>query len=606
MRERDSRTFRAAFSLFALALLMVSVVGGVGLVAADADGQGNENEPGANATSATDATPETKGFTVAELSENGPLPASTADPSTRARGEWKSWWLVHTPVRPMANPANRNDRDYIGPETTVEREFIRLGTFRGWEPDGPTTVQVHVVVWDVERVTRQVNGTNQTVEKPANVTEKTVNVTLSGAGRPEEKIKLPEHHGEPRFVTVWIDEKPDKWRWVFRYSASKAAESVPLETRGGAAMWAFLWVGLPFVGTASAGVFGNRHVLKKAVRVPDAALLQLGFVSAVVAFFAGVVFYHGTLETLAFAPWSIGVVGGLVVSLVYLFVFGKEENEALAIQFSADNARARRDGTGVWKVPNQTFSLHERDDGTLVASRDGWLPMLARAWPFADVTAEVELDGSPEMMLKGDENSEYSDVFVVDPEQEEVIEKELESWSFSVPSVVSWPTDDDGNRRPLPSVAWGPIVATGAAAGAVYYAGVGLVQNTALAGLGVCLVFLVAVTKPNPATLKMNLAPFQYGSVLEAVIKHREEYDEVADSEHFQEKYYQERARSDAKRKRDNEREEKTVFGELNDELSGRSRRGHDGDRGDRPDSVPTANSGPEPERRSEEASADD
>ncbi len=598
MRERDSRPCRAALSVFALALVMVSVVGGAGLVAADAQ----ENETSA-------PTPETKGYTVTELSENGPLPSSTADPSIRARGEFKSWWLVHTPVRPMANPSNRGDREYIGPETVVEREFVRLGTFRGWDPQESETVTVNLVVWDVETVSRQVSGSNRTVqvEKPVNVTEKTVNVTLSGAGRPEEKIPLPEHHGEPRFVTLWIDENPQKWRWVFRYSASKAAESVPLETRGGAATWAFLWVGLPFVATSSAGVFVNRHILKKAVRVPDAALLELGFVGAVVAFFAGLVFYHGTLETLAFAPWSIGVVGGLVVSLVYLFVFGKSENEALALQLSAHDARSRPDGSGVWRMPNRTFSLHERDDGTLVASRDGWLPMLARAWPFSDVTAEVELDGSPEMMLKGDESSEYSDVFVIDPESEAVIEKELESWSFSVPSVVSWPTDEEGTRRPLPSVAWGPIVATVAAAGAVYYAGVGLLANTALAGLGVCLVLLVAVTSPNPATFRLNLAPFHYGSVLESVIEHRDEYDEVADSEHFQQKYHQERARSDAKRKRDNERREKTVFGEINDELSGRNNRARNGDRGDPADSVPTASgqeTGPEP--RPEEASADD
>lgn len=579
--------------MFALGLLVVAVVGGVGLVAA----QDGESDGETNSTDVP--APETKGYTVEELEENGPLPSSDADPSLRQRGKYGSWWLVHTPMRPLKDPSERGDREYIKPSTVVERDHVHLGTFRGWDAE-KETVEVHVVTWHVEEVEVEA-GQNRTVtrRKPVNVTEKTVNVTLAAGGRPESKVQLPEHHGEPKFVTMWVAENPDTWRWTFQYSASKAAEEVPLSTRGGLSMYLFVWGGLPFVAVSALMIGVNKHALKKAVRVPDAALLELGLVAVVVLFFAGFVFYHGTLETLAIAPWSIGVVGGLVVGVMYLFAFGQKDNEALALQFSATDASARPDGSGVWRVPNRTFNLHERDDGQLVAARDGWRAFIARAWPFADVTAEVEIDGDPEMLLKGDENSEYSDVFVIDPEAAEVIEKDLESWTVSVPKLVSWPTDEEGNRRPLPSVAWGPLVATVAACGVVYYATVGLLQNGALAAVGVCVVLLVAVTKPTPATLRLDLAPFHYGSVLENLIKHREEYDEKADAEHFQQKFYQEKAKSDAKRKRDRERADKTVFAELNDELSGRS--DDDGDRGDRPDAVPTPTTS-EPE----EVSADD
>ncbi len=464
----------------------------------------------------------------------------------------------------------------------VERDSIHIGAFRGWESKSKD-LTVHVVAWNVAEVTRQHDGTNVTVEKPANVTKRTTNVTLPAGGKPEVEIDLPKHYGNPKYVTVWVEGEPNL-RWVFRYSASKAAESIPLETRGGLAGWMFIWSVLPLVGTAGGMVQVNKYALRKAVRVPDAALAELVFLAIVSLFFGGFVFYKGTLETLAIAPWSIGVLGGLFIGVLFLFAFGKSENEALALQFTAADANVRPDGSGVWRVPNRTFHVFERDDGTLVAARDGWRAFIARAWPFANVTAEVELDGSPDMMLKGDEESEFGDVFVIDPEAASVIDEELESWSFSVPQLMSWPTDENGDRVPLPSVAWGPLVGVLAASAVVYYSIVGLLQNTALAAVGVACVLLVSVVKPNPGSLSLDLAPFHYGSVLETVIKHRKDTDEVADSEYFQEKYHQERARSNAKRKRDRERTDKTVFAELNDELSGDTR-----DRDERPDAVPTS-----------------
>src|SRR6056297_270421 len=133
------RRSRAACAVLALVLVMVPVVGSVGLVAAQG---GQEVE-----TNATDVpAPTTNGYTVGDLEANGPLPSSDADPSIRQRGDMGSWWVVHTPVRPLADPSNRGDRAYVEPTTVVERDFVHLGTFRGWEAP-KETVRVHVVTW---------------------------------------------------------------------------------------------------------------------------------------------------------------------------------------------------------------------------------------------------------------------------------------------------------------------------------------------------------------------------------------------------------------------------------------------------------------------------
>lgn len=550
---------RAAVAVFLLVALTVPAVASSFALAAD--GPENSTTSAANSTaSGTESE-----WTYEELSPYGTVKSGAPSEAIRPYGNAGSYWMRHVPVQFLADDSNR---EYATARTLIERPYVYVGSFRGWEADA-TTQTFHVVVWDFETVTRTTED-NQTVQERVvtNATHTTVEASFPANDYGYAKIPLPEHYGEPKLVTVWLDGHRDDVSWRSRYSVSEAAQSVPIQSQGGIAGFAAVWMFLPCMVTSVGVIALDKRFLRKVGNAPMVSVLEIGFALAAAGFLGLFVFYNGLLELLATAPWSIGIFGGLLLGVAVLFAFSEDAEEVLFLQLSGDDATVAEDGMGRWKTRTRTFEVVETEEGRKIR-REGWLPWLAAVWPFYNAAPTIDIDDLGTRFVGGEEDV-YDEVFWSDPTADEPIDYSEDGFSFGFPNLLDWPETEDelvAGRWPIPSVAWGPLVGIPLFVGLSYYVS-GLLFNQ---GFGIAFALLAAlavVVRPNAGKAEPNLAPWGYGALIRNLIEHAREFENVADRAYWKDEALTEKADKRAERVRDREDEDRTTFERITDELA--------------------------------------
>ncbi|WP_373190071.1 hypothetical protein [Halolamina sp.] len=538
-----------------------------------------------------------------------------APPSVRRWGDMGQIWVRHIPVGLFATNDPETSGRYIRPRTEVQRKSVYVGSYRGW--DAPElNLSVQIVLWNRGTEVRNVSGQRQTVTVPKNVTTSTAEVTLSGNGYDRAEVSLPTSYDRSKRVTMWVEGHRETTQWTYRLQTSKAAENIPIGSLGGVIKWSILNVWLWTVLVAGGLVVVDRALLAKAGKGPQWGILEYGFLGFAALFFGGLVFYSGVMNTLARRPQLIGVLGGVFLGGIVLYAMSDDAEEALFLQPTGLTNSVDTDGSGNWHWANEVHSVVEREkDGKKVIPRSGWLPFFASIWPGYDARPVLEFDADAERKLipprseeqqfpeedvsrwdrirtaltggAGSEH-EYDTIYLIDPLADDVVTHEREGFEWAFPTLVEWPEDEDSGTwikgTPLPSIAFGKIVA---GVGVVALVTGGVTMGTASLGWGSLagvVALLALVARPVEGSATATLAPAHFDSVLANVVTTLEGYSERADAEYFRMKYHEADARRRVERTEDRERDETTVFGQINERLA--------------PDTVSSGEAASEPQRR--------
>ena len=563
------RRLRAALAGFVVLALLVPVLA-PGLALAQSEGgteTGNSTDAGVG-TDAGNGTLNDSQWTYDELAHYGTVKSNAPAEAIRPYGDAGWFAIQHVPVRFLAD---ESDREYVAHDTLVERPQLNVITFRGWDSDRLEGT-FHIVLWDFE--TRETtNAQNETVRERVvtNATHTTVEATFVGGDYGAAQIDLPKHYGEPKLATVWLEGHREDVSWRFRYSVSEASETVPLKTRAGIAGYAAVWMFLPCLGSAVGVIFLDRRVLRKAGNGPMVSVLEVLFALAVATFFALFVWYRGLLEMLATAPWSMGIVGGLVVGVAALFAFSEKAQKVLFFQLVGDDADVRDNGSGRWPVRTREFSVVETDSGRKIR-REGWIPWLVAIWPFHDAAPAIDVEEEKlgTRFVGSEDADEYDEVFLCDPREDEPIDYEKGGVTLSFPDVLDWPETEDelvAGRWPIPSVAWGPLIGAFVFVGLAYWLGLQLFNEGFAITFGL-LAALATVVKPLAGRAEPNLAPGQYGSLIENLIQHARDFEDAVNREYWKSEALEEKAEKRAERVREREDEDRTTFEKITDELA--------------------------------------
>jgi hypothetical protein len=531
-------SFRGAVLVVAVAALLVT------LLAAGAVGQANQS---AADNDSTGPGP----YSIEELRTNGNQP-SGAPPSTRPYGAYGSFWMRFTPTGLGVSDDDPNDRKYLKPDTTVQRDTVYLGSFRGWESDR-TNVTVTVVYWTEGEVERTMSD-GQTVTETAAVQQKveTVEVTLAGGDYVTTPIDLQSSDEEPQRVTMWVEGHQGEIQWTFEHQSSRAAQSIPMDDQGSLIGWGVVMLLLPMVATSSAMVWIDRKILEKAGAGPQIGMFGYGLLAFGVFVISAYYMYDSTIEIVTTQPWVLGVGAGLALGLLTVELFGDRTRKSLFLKFNLQNSLIHEDGSGVIDVDVEEKRLVDLEDGETGVVRRGIIPFIARARGAIPL---LEYDGDPKTRIETTSSSEWEELYLVDPTAREAIDYEKPSWSID---VVSWPDRDEDH--PLPG--WAPSIdvlpVSIALAMVILGWGIGKAWF-ASGGFGAMIAVVAALmylASPVDGRAVVDLAPAHYDSVIANMIQKSEEFEKEADREYFKAKYYEQLGSNLADRKTEQENSE--------------------------------------------------
>jgi hypothetical protein len=543
----------------------------------------------------TNASESSSGWTVDGLRELGPHP-SGAPTSLRPVGDAGGYWIQYVPTGLMVSDTP-DSRVNAAPNTVIERPYVYLNSFRGWDSDQKDAT-VHVVSWKPGTVERETaNGTVQETV-PVDVVQRETEVSLEGGTYDSAKVRIPESYGESKYVTMWIEGERAETQWVFRSETSKATQEIPMSTAGGLVLWGGWNIGLSMLATTVLMVLADRHLLKKIGSGPQVSPLEWAFFAFAAVFLGGVVFYQGVINTLVSRPYLLGVLGGIGVGLLAITVFSDDGEEALFIQFRPQEGTTAADGTGDLRVANEVHTVVERDrDGKKVVPRKGWLAALARAWPGVDATPVLEFDANHQRKAEAardvempddagvwdrirtrflgsiESGDEYDVVYIVDPLADDVVQYQKETFAVETPDVVEWPDPEEEPERDvggvtIPRVEWGRLGLGVAVVGSVYALTLGFVGSETWAYLGAFGALGVMFVRPVEGRALVELAPAQFDAVIATRMGLLEGYSEKSDAEYFQKELHREKAKRRAESRQATETEDETIFGELAEEMA--------------------------------------
>lgn len=563
------------------------------------------------ATAAGGAQPDgvnrsTAGYTVTELSRanvNTDTPGSVLWYDDG--GTFSQMWLRHVPTGlGVANNVERAGK-YVTPRTTVRRDTLYIGGIRGRDAE-PQEHTVHVVTWrEGTQMRAGPNGTEREVTVPVDVTERTATVTLGGGYDNANAIPLPTSYESTERATVWVEGYEDSLRWTFSSQTAQGAAAVSLNTINDAVWWGvtniFVWVlivALPLIYLAD-------RALRKAGRGPKWGALEYGFVSFAGLFFCGFIAYNGVSDTLAQRPQLLGVAGGILVAGVATRALSRPATEALFLQFAPGTENVATDGSGDWHLNNQVHPVVEREDGTKVVPREGWLAFIAAVWPGKDARPKLEFQGEPARNLEpepesdeesdpfpdedagasdrirtaitggsgtGEAEPEYDEIYLVDPLADDVITYEKETFTFSLPDLWTFPDDEESGTWirgvPVPSVEWGKLLGGVAVFSGVFFLAQLFTASPLLSWLSVAAVAFLVTATPKEGAARVSLAPAQFDSVLANVTQMLEGWSDQADADYYRRKFHSEQATRRVERQQFAEEGDRSIFGEIADEFA--------------------------------------
>ena len=532
----------ALVALLVVPVLALGVPAGTDVVSAAA------NESAESGNSGDVERPETGPYNLTELRDGGRQPAN-APPSVRPQGRSNSFWLRHVPTGLFQSSDDESARKYLRPDTTINRDQVYLGAFRGCDSD-QATVTVTVVYWE-EGTVEVPDGNGGTVQQRAavNQTVEEVEVTLAGGDYAETRIDLRSNYDDVEHVTMWIEGEQGTVQWTFEHRTSQAAKSIALDSRGDAISWAAWMFLLPGFATAIAFVAIDRRLLERAGAGPQLGILEYGLVSFGLLIAGGFVWFDGMIQVMATQPWVLGVAGGLVVGLITVEVFGDQTSKVAFLRFDLEESKIHEDGSGVMEVELQTKKIVNLSDGKAIVRR-GLRRFIARA---RGAVPMIDWDGDPKTSIEATDDSDVDEVFLIDPMADEAVDHESPSWSID---VLEWRDDEEGLMRFIPRVDVVPVSIAGAVVMMSWAVGKAWFNSGAFGTIIGVLAALAYLATPSARETIINLAPAHYDSVVANMLQQAEGFEEQADREYYKNEYYKELGSNLADRKSEQENAE--------------------------------------------------
>jgi len=377
------------------------------------------------ASQADESADDSSGWTYEGLRQDG---THQDVPSVRmADVEKRSYWLVYWSANnPFANVGDPTGGKYMPENHTLGRDTIYIRTWT--YVDRPATI--HLVFWTKDQ--REVERGNATITEPyaKNVKHIEREVTFD-RGRPTVAVDIPSHHNRKR-VTMWIEGA--EWaRWTFAHKSLATTQGKNIDSEGdylAAAISDFLlWIVV--------GGFAIGYLCRKALEYADAGP-QYGYTPWVIGLtlltgFGCLMFFRNVAALVVNAQYILSVYVIGIIGIVMLETYSGDVNKTLLLQPTLEHSESPK-GEHAFDfvdVKAEEIKTVRSTDGTVSVVTPGFFPFLARAFTGAARIHNVEdLETRANMV-----ESKWDEMFVVDPEADELIEYEPESWTFSVPPM---------------------------------------------------------------------------------------------------------------------------------------------------------------------------
>lgn len=479
-----------SIALLALLLVAAPIIGSVG----------------AQQSSASDS-----GLTLDELEQNGPRQANS--PDGVRMGQERAYWAVYYPAgSPFADPGNPEGGENLAPDHTVGRNSIYLRTWT-FEDRQHT---VHVAYW--QRGTRTVTEGNTTREEPVarNVTHVTHEVTFE-RGRPTVEIPL-QRHDDPTQVTIWI-EGEDYARWTFEHQSIATTQSSSIDSQGDY----LLSVITDFLLWIVVGGFVVGWAIKRAL---DRAGIgpQYGYTPWVIALglatgLGGLLLFESLANLLVNAQYLLALFVVGIIGIVMLETYTTNVSSALFLRPTLDHAESPTgdDAFDVLDAEAREERIIRTPDGEISVVKPGLLAFLARVFG-----SRATLDNAADLRTRVPMNGGWDELFLVDPEADEILHYSPESWEVTLPELTRANAGEYGAAiAGLALSAW--TLSSGFITGTTMTV---LVCAATAAGLAVWTL------DPVDGVAAVNPAPVHLRTAFGTMVKYAEDVD---DAKHFDE-----------------------------------------------------------------------
>ncbi|MBB6645071.1 hypothetical protein [Halobellus ruber] len=385
-------------------------------------------------------------YTIDELRQDG---KHYSVPSARiVPAEERIFWLEHTPAnQPWRDVTKANNGPKFDTGQTLKTNTLYLRTIRAQTDQESATVMI--VSWD--RETREVTRGNTTTTEPyaANVTVQEQQVTL-GSGWAMGEVELPRHD-ETKRVTMWVNGHEDTARWTFTHRS--VAFTQPIDV-GSWSEFVLLATGFIIVPAVAFGAYGGRKVrswIDRAGAPPGHGLGYYLGVTTVITL--GIVFgaYYYAAEVIVTVPFVLGAYVG-VVYIGYMLATHEGSTESqlfwkphidsvesfTSTRLPAVGSDSDQDSLSFSEdMPfgtMQSYRVLDEGQAGLSIVRNGWLAFLARL-----KGGRARIENADELRTRFSLwESPWSEVFIIDPDAEELLEYEPPGLRLKTPEVDSW------------------------------------------------------------------------------------------------------------------------------------------------------------------------
>lgn len=531
-----------------VAFLAVAVGAGGVVVADDHDDIETDNETD------NEVQIETGPYSIDELGA-GHRASENAPPSVRRWGQGQLW-IRYAPTDLGASTSDPDTWRYLEPGTTIERSEVYLGGFTGW--GSGEEIDVTIVYWSEETINGTAVAANQEIQETS--------VTLSG-GYAEEPVDIRASYDEPIRATMIAEGSEGSAQWSFDIHTTRTAEPVAVDTRADLAIWiAGVLAAVGLVSLASLYVSKKFH--QKAGAGPQYPLWVYGAAVVPVGFLTLTFGYRSVLNTVAEAPWVLIPFVAIATVIGAVSWWGDDVRHIAVVDFDLTDPDVHEDHSGWIDVSIETLPIAEVEgtEGVVLPGISNYLARTRGAIP------ELDLGGDPSVRFNG--SGIADEVVFTDPFNDDPINFKKEGWSFShvyrPPTAEDYPDDAgtiDSIMVHLSRVAWMELLVAGGIVATGYIVGNLVFASGALGALAATIPAAMWVGRPIKGSCEVDVAPAQFGSVVVALLQAGEEFEKLADREYFKEKYYSERGKNVADRKKDREESAVEKFDKVMQEL---------------------------------------
>ncbi|WP_436931670.1 hypothetical protein [Halosimplex halobium] len=337
------------------------------------------------------------------------------------------YWLVYWPANDVfASPGSDEGGEYLPANHSLGRDTVYLRTWAFSDREET----VHMVFWN--KKTRTVEEGNTTVVEPyaANVNHVTREVTVD-RGRPTVPIDLPNHQSQKR-VTMWVEGK-DWARWTFRHKSLATTKPMQIDSAGdylGSVIVDFLlWIVLGGFAVGSL----CKTAIDRAGDGPGYGLTPWVIGLSLATGIGSLMFFESVAALVVNAHIVLSAYVVAIIGIVMLETYSTGVSKAMFFQPQLTHAESPTgdDAFDMLDGELEDARIVRGTDGTVSVITRGFLPFLARAFG-----AKARLYNAERLRTRVNlQNSKWDELFVADPEADEILHYEPEGWKLETPPL---------------------------------------------------------------------------------------------------------------------------------------------------------------------------